>query len=113
MQLESHRSLLYQAEVLFERHGGSSQVVEDFNVFSVLRTETDEVNLHSRFLAALLRYRRSDRERARNLEDFLTAVADVKDFDMDGASVERECHNIDILIRDRTLARAVVIENKI
>lgn len=113
MQLEGHRRLLQRAEVLYERHGGGSQVGEDFNVFSVLRTESDEVNLHSRFLAALLRHRKSVGERAHNLEDFLSTVAGARDLDVDGAQVEREHHNIDILILDRSSSRAVVVENKI
>ena len=113
MQSIDYRRLLRGAVELFERHGEGGQPGESFNVFSVLRTETDEVNLHSRFLAALLSHRKPDRERARNLEDFLSEVAGAGDFEADGAFVERERHYIDMLIRDRTRNRAVVIENKI
>ena len=113
MQLEGHRRLLHRAEVLYERHGGGGPRGEDFNVFSVLRTESDEVNRHSRFLVALLRHRTSVGDRARNLEDFLSTVAGAGDLDIDGAQVEREYLNIDILIRDRSSTRVVVVENKI
>lgn len=52
MQLEDARRLLARVAGLYERYGAKER--KDFNIFSVLRAESDEVNLHSRFLAALL-----------------------------------------------------------
>ena len=120
--------LLEKAARLYERHEAGRQ--DTFNVFSVLRSESDEVNLHSRFLAALLDYRRSPDKSRRNLEDFLDpgflrslgdddkrsdAGSDIPNFEPDRMIVERESDNIDILIHDpySEPRQAVVIENKI
>ena len=110
-QYDSVRWLLERATLLYERHGAGKQ--ETFNIFSVLRAESDEENLHSRFLAALLNYRKLDDTPARNLEDFLCSIAGVDRFRLDGVDVERELHNIDILIRNSHSREAVVVENKI
>ena len=107
---DNYRLLLEKAGRLYERHEAGRR--ETFNVFSVLRSEHDEVNLHSRFLAALLDYRKSHDGPRENLADFLRSV-DVRDFEQNHATVERESGNIDILIRDRASKQAVVIENKI
>lgn len=111
MQLSNTRRMLERAAGLYERHGSAES--DGFNVFSVLRAESDEVNLHSRFLAALLRHRKSRDAPLRNLEDFLRSVVDIGDFRLDGVEIERERHGIDILIRNPTSREAVVIENKI
>ena len=110
-QYDSARWLLERAALLYERHGAGKQ--ETFNIFSVLRAESDEENLHSRFLVALLSHRKLDDTSPRNLEDFLCAIAGVDRVRLDGAEVERELHNIDILIRNSSSREAVVIENKI
>ena len=114
--------LLAEAARLYEKHEAGRR--DTFNVFSVLRSESDEVNLHSRFLAALLDYRKSPDKPRRNLEDFLRSfvyddkrpvvVGDTPRFEP-GMIVERESDNIDILIHDphSNPKRAVVIENKI
>ena len=107
---DNYRLLLEKAGRLYERHEAGRR--ETFNVFSVLRSEHDEVNLHSRFLAALLDYRKSHDGPRENLADFLCSV-DVRNFEHNDATVERESGNIDILIRDSASKQAVVIENKI
>ena len=103
------RLLLKEAARLYEKHEAGRQ--EPFNVFSVLRSESDEVNLHSRFLHALLDYRKPGEETRKNLTDFLRRVG-VKDFEPSNVKVERERHNIDILITNG-VGHAVGIENKI
>ena len=108
--IESFRLLLEKAARLHDRHEAGRR--EPFNVFSVLRSEHDEVNLHSRFLAALLDHRQSPGQSRENLADFLHRL-DIGDFDHDGASVKREWNNIDILVCDRSSMQAVIIENKI
>lgn len=108
--IESYRLLLEKAARLHDRHEAGRR--EPFNVFSVLRSEHDEVNLHSRFLAALLDHRQSLGQSRENLADFLRRL-DIDDFDHDGASVKREWNNIDILVCDRSSMQAVIIENKI
>ena len=110
-QPESFRRLLERAALLYERHSAGRS--ENFNVFSVLRAESDEVNLHSRFLVALLVHRKLRDAPLRNLEDFLGSIVGVADFPLEGTEVEREYNDIDILIRNPSSRRAVVIENKI
>ena len=108
--LQACRELLSQAKLSYVRHEEGRR--EPFNVFTVLRSESDEVRLHSRFLAALLDHRKAPGEPRENLKDFLKDVVDCSDFDLDGVTVERERDNIDILVSS-TARQAVVIENKI
>lgn len=106
--MSDYQSLLVQVALLYERHEAGRR--KPFNVFSVLRRESDEVNLHSRFLHALLDWKSPEAERE-NLKDFLQHVAE-KQFEEKGAKVERERNYIDILITNEAM-QAVVIENKI
>ncbi len=123
--------LLADAGVLYERHQAGR--APQFNVFSVLRSESDEVNLHSRFLAALLDHRKPPDKLRANLKNFLETVvqhwkgeddntghealeaaAENSDFKSDSIRVQRERDNIDILIvNDAEPKWAVAIENKI
>ena len=107
---DNYQLLLAQAARLYERYEAGRRA--PFNVFSVLRSASDEVNLHSRFLHALLNHRKSGEEARENLKDFLEHVG-IEDFEECGATVERERDNIDILITDADKKKAVVIENKI
>lgn len=114
MGLEEYRWLLERASLIAAKYdvGGP----DAFNVFTVLRGESDEANLHSRFLAALLDHRKSRDIHRRNLEDFLVQVACINGFGLTGAVVEREAvlkegGRIDLLISNGE--KAVVIENKI
>ncbi len=110
--IDKYQLLLERAGRLYERHEAGRQ--EPFNVFSVLRSASDEVNLHSRFLHALLDYQKSPEIERRNLMDFLQHVVEKKDFKEDGIKVARERDNIDILIiNDARPRQVVVIENKI
>lgn len=108
---DNYRLLLLEAALLYERHEAGRR--DPFNIFSVLRSGHDEVNLHSRFLHALLDYRQPSDEHRENLEDFLRPIVSIDKLDPDDAIVEREKDNIDILIRDPSSMQAVVIENKI
>ena len=107
---DSFRLLLEKAARFHDRHEAGRR--EPFNLFSVLRSEHDEVNLHSRFLAALFDHRRSPGASRENLTDFLHRFG-VEDFGQDHATVDREWNNIDILICDQSSMKAVIIENKI
>ena len=108
---DTYRLLLEKTARIHERHEAGRR--QDFNVFSVLRSEHDEVNLHSRFLTALLDHRQSPGNSRDNLADFLHRL-NIQGFDHNHASVDREWRNIDIVVRDdRFSGQAVVIENKI
>ena len=91
----SYQLLLKDAALLYEKHGVGRP--EPFNVFSVLYKETDEVNLHSRFLHSLLDYKRPGIETRENLQDFLLHV-DVQGFELWDVEVKREWKGIDILL---------------
>lgn len=106
---EGHLRLLAAVGRLHERYEARRQ--RPFNLFTVLRTSTDEVNLHSRFLHALLEHRQSPSGKPENLSDFLCQVVRVPEFDLAHVRVSREDNNIDLLIADGR--QAVVIENKI
>lgn len=102
--------LLQQAKGLHDQHEAHRH--EPFNVFSVLAIEHDEVNLHSRFLWALLCHRKPPGHSRENLADFLQRL-EISGFDHDVARVDREWKNIDLLVRDQSSMQAVIIENKI
>ena len=106
----NYQLLLKEAAQLYKKYEVGRP--ELFNIFSVLfkDKETDEVNLHSRFLHALLDYRKPGSETRENLKDFLQHVG-VEDFELCNVKVERERYYIDILITNDK--QAVVIENKI
>ena len=108
--IDTFRLLLEKAARSHDRHEAGRR--EGFNVFSVLRREHDEVNLHSRFLAALLDHRQSPGESRENLAHFLHLL-EIHNFDHDRATVGREWSNIDILVCDRSSMQALIIENKI
>lgn len=82
-----------------------------FNLFSVLRSSSDEVRLHSRFIAFLLDPKASHNQGAALLNALLERL-DIQGFDTDSATVDVEYQNIDILIRNQS-KQAVIIENKI
>ena len=109
--MDNYRLLLERAARLYDKHEAGRP--ESFNVFSVLRSGSDEVNLHSRFLHALLDYKKPGHETRENLADFLRHVG-VENFEQHGVEVRREHDNIDILItNDSKVRQAVVVENKI
>ena len=108
-KLVYYRLLLGEAGRFYEKHRIGQ--VKPFNIFSVLRSESDEVNLHSRFLHALLNHKEQKSKKRENLKSFLKHIG-IKKFSLEGETVERERFYIDILIRiDKDTA--VAIENKI
>jgi len=84
----------------------------DFNVFTILRNENDEVNLHSMFLYIILNPKGSHHKGDLFLQYFLKAVG-IYDFSLltDKIAVEKEYQGIDILIKNQS--DAIIIENKI
>lgn len=82
-----------------------------FNLFSVLRSSSDEVRLHSRYLSFLLNPKSAHGKGKELLELFLSYVG-IEGFDCGNATVLTEYQNIDILVRNPA-GQAVIIENKI
>ena len=92
---------------------------DNFNMFTVLRKESDEVYLHSRFLSALLDPNGPHRLGTIFLNSFLDRIE--SDFKYDEKSLEVYPNNqnrceykeIDICFIDRVAKKAVMVENKI
>lgn len=82
----------------------------DFNVFSLLRQEDDEVYLHSRFISELLSPDGMHQMGSKFLDLFLEQIG-IDTFDVTVATVQREYHNIDIFAANPE--QAIIIENKI
>lgn len=109
MTLDRYSNLLAVAGRVCERHWTNRS--RTFNVFTVLRSASDEVNLHSRFLHAVLDHRDPANGRRENLEAFVRGVAKAEDFSLEKAWVERESGGIDLLVSNGR--EAIVVENKI
>lgn len=99
-------NLLHLAGLLRQRYARPPR----FNLFTTLRGGSDEVRLHSRFLAALL----SPQAHELGIQPlcYLLAQIGVEDFGLEGVRVECERFNIDILVTNNR-RQALVIENKI
>ena len=135
-RLQACEKLLSQAYLSYVRHEEGRR--EPFNLFTVLRSESDEVRLHSRFLAALLDHRKAPGEPRENLKHFLETVAGYweqkhetdnagheilkkiiadegkSDFKSESIRIGREHDDIDILIANSAeQSWAVAVENKI
>lgn len=108
---------------------------EKFNIFSVLKIETDEVATHSRLISELLNPKGTHGQGNRFLEKFIQLEKfanseklldqfEIKDFNLDGASVKTEFHigkktddclsggRIDIVIKN-SAGEVIIIENKL
>lgn len=109
---ETADQLLVHVRTLYEFLEASRQ--EPFNVFTALRKSHDEVNLHSRFLHALLSHRDAEGRRP-YLRRFLASIEGTSQFESgaESAVVRREHQHIDLLITHRNPDWAVVIENEI
>ncbi len=83
----------------------------DFNIFSILRNDSDEVNLHSRFIYEILNPAGVHHKEGIFLELFLETVG-ISDFAMEDVIVKREYKKIDICITNKN-RQAIIIENKI
>ncbi len=82
----------------------------NFNIFTILRKEDDEVNLHSRFLFELLNPNGTHGLGSSFLELFLQQIG-ISDFELATAYAKREHGGIDIFIANAS--HAIIVENKI
>ena len=107
--MDNINNLLKMVEILKEKSSNISKTNIDFNIFRVLRQESDEVNLHSKFIIELLSNIPLYSEKFRKL--FLKNIGLDENYFTDNVKVKREYKNIDILLIEKD--RAVIIENKI
>ncbi|GFM65691.1 PD-(D/E)XK nuclease family protein [Pseudomonas lijiangensis] len=82
-----------------------------FNLFTLLRSGSDEVRLHSRYLAFLLNPQSAHAAGSKLLQLLLDAL-NIEGFDCRDVTVEVEYRNVDILIRNGK-RQAIIIENKL
>lgn len=91
---------------------------EQFNIFTALHKDNDEVKLHSRFISVLLSPESKHKKKETFLKLFLETLS-IDNFDVSECKVYPTEHNkseyceIDILIINRTSKQAIIIENKI
>lgn len=127
---------IVKAEYLLNQVGGllksyeklAKSTGENFNIFSIMGMESDEVKTHSRIIAELLNPKGSHSQGSVFLKYFFEEIEELKSieiFDFDNAKVIVEQHigiinsdyttggYIDIVIKDERNKIEVVIENKI
>lgn len=108
----------YKATVSIYRNFKENQTkqkqrgLNDYNLFTTLLKKTDEVRLHSRFIASLLDPKGLHYQDSLFLEIFLSLYKPENfNFNTDNASVFREYENIDLYLTDGN--NHIIIENKI
>ncbi|MFL1707450.1 PD-(D/E)XK nuclease family protein [Campylobacter sp. MOP7] len=85
--------------------------LHDYNIFTTLLKESDEVRLHSRFLYSLLNLEGGHYQDDLFLQLFLKNIGEQDWLDTKGAKVFKEYGNIDIYITNE--AKHIILENKI
>ena len=118
-RIKNLKYLLRDLEIVRKKHEERKSNEDNFNVFSILRKESDEVYLHSRFLSALLDPNGPHKLGTKFLNSFLDRIE--SDFEYDEKSLEvypnnqnrSEYKEIDICFIDRVAKKAVMVENKI
>lgn len=107
--MEKVKHLLNLVEMIDEKYKHIQKQNTDFNLFTVLRNESDEVNLHSQFIVELLY--RIPYYSPIFLKLFLKTIGLENEWIGSEVRVLKEYKNIDILIKSRD--RNIIIENKI
>lgn len=115
---EREQNFLSKLSVIDYKYRTLDESKEQFNIFTALHKENDEVRLYSRFISVLLspesRHKRSDLF----LKLFLQVLS-IDDFDTSQCKVypteydKSEYNEIDILIINRISKQAIIVENKI
>jgi len=100
-----------QLKLLEMKYEKLSELYRDqFNIFSILRKESDEVNLHSKFIFELLNPNGTHQQGNIFFKLFIKEICKIN-FKDDNPDIFREKYNIDILIASPN--QAIIIENKI
>lgn len=111
--------LLKDINIIRRKFDEREKYEDNFNMFTILRKNSDEVYLHSRFLSALLDPRGPHRLGTTFLDSFLDRIE--SDFEYEEKALEvypnnqswSEYKEIDICFIDRVAKKAVMVENKI
>lgn len=122
LEIENIQQLMTRINEISNKYEEISKVSGDnFNVFRVIELTSDEVRLHSKFLAELLNPKGSHGQGSKFLDLFIQQF-DIKNVDSETSKVDVEKYignktkdtggRIDILIED-SKQNAIIIENKI
>ena len=98
-------------DVIRKRYEDIEVRKDQFNIFTAMFYESDEVNLHSQFIFSLLNFKTGNEYRYLNA--FLKCVDSSFEYNLNSLEIHKELHDIDILLLDKSTKRAVIIENKI
>lgn len=118
MITESINNFLSKLSVIDYKYRLLEKDKEQFNIFTALHKERDEVRLHSRFISVLLSTESRHNKNDAFLKLFLKTVS-VENFELENVKVypnefqKSEFNEIDILIINRISKQAIIIENKI
>jgi len=121
--LNTINQLLSEAQTISESYDRLADATgEKFNIFSILKVESDEVTTHSRFISELLNRKGTHGFKDKFLMMFIDRFADIVEFDTAKSHVLTEYFigrlgedtggRIDILARDDN-GHVILIENKI
>lgn len=118
-EIKNIKYLLRDINIVRKKFEEREKNEDNFNMFTILRKESDEVYLHSRFLSALLDPNGPHKLGTIFLDSFLDRIN--SDFDYNEKSLEvypnnlnrSEYKEIDICFIDRVTKKAVMVENKI
>lgn len=119
VEIKNIKYLLRDINIVRKKFEEREKSEDNFNMFTILRKESDEVYLHSRFLSALLDPNGPHRLGTIFLNSFLDRIE--SNFEYDEKSLEvypnnqnrSEYKEIDICFIDRVAKKAVMVENKI
>lgn len=103
------KNLLNLVELIKNKYNQTSDLNTNFNIFSVLRNDRDEVNLHSKFIVELL-YKIPHYSEI-FLDLFLDSIGVEPNYFSENPKIYKEYKNIDILIKSEL--QNIIIENKI
>lgn len=121
--LSSVSQLLNEVKTISDSYDRVAEATgENFNIFSILQVESDEVTTHSRFIAELLNPKGAHSQQDKFLKIFIKQFANDYEINSAGCTVYVEYHigkvnidtggRLDILIKDNN-ERVIMIENKV
>ena len=105
------RNFLEKLDVIRKKYEDIEAQKDQFNVFSAIFDTSDEVYLHSQFIYSLLSFKTGNEYYYLNA--FLKTLDSKFQFKQDSLEIQKELHDIDILLIDKTTKYAVIVENKI
>ncbi|MCI6151964.1 MAG: PD-(D/E)XK nuclease family protein [Fusobacterium perfoetens] len=115
--MEEYKIFFEKVSLINEKYKLINSQKEDFNIFSILRDEWDEVNLHSRFISELFRNKNYGKKFIEIfLEKIEVEIQDIENIEIFTEYSVAQNGRIDILIKfiDKNKDKKVlIVENKI